>query len=175
MEIILKKDDSIFDKYCIIIEGYNVLTLKSNLTNIEALRSLPSETFFYSDNTKEILERFPRLTDAADLQLEYLKQALQRKSEWSEPWASYSVEDHKFYNNYNYIVIQFSDSYNALGGILYIMDTNGEIIQERMLVEDISVPAPLYLCRILSEEKIILFLDALQFYTEISVEPITNN
>ena len=88
----------------------------------------------------------------------------------------YYVLEQKLFENYNYFCIKFTGSYNSFGGILYIIDTKGNILTKMMLAEKLSKPE-LYFCKILSEDKVVLFREAGEdgFDTEIIVLPINSN
>lgn len=177
MEILVKIDVGIFNKYCIIIEDHNILTIKSNMINEDAI-----ETFYMNNeilnNQNRTIENFSELIEIINLQIENMKIVLLENYQWDEIWVVYNVIDYKVFNDNIYLIIGFEDSHNALGAILFVLNYSGEILEKVMLTEDIFKPMfSLYFSRILSADEMILFLpegpESLD--TKISVVPINVN
>ena len=162
-----------FFKYCLIINEYKTTLIKSNLIDDEALRPAPPAEDGFPDFERSI-DNLQMVKNDINMEIGKLKKIVTIKD--YEPWISFYVLEQKLFENNNYFCIKFTGSYNSFGGILYIIDTKGNILTKMMLAEKLSKPE-LYFCKILSEDKVVLFREAGEdgFDTEIIVLPINSN
>ena len=169
IEILLKQDEGVFVKYCIIIQNHKMTLLKSLLTDNNVLHLFTDENhvLYHLGN---LVQSFPKLVDDINLEIDLLKQNISENDKWTNSWITYHIIEYKELADAKYFIIRFESSYNSLGGILYAIDINGEIAEKNSLTENIS-ESILYYCKFLSYGKMILFRSTGVFGldTEISI------
>ena len=159
--------------YYTIIDNNKITLIKSNLINHDAAQAFYRNSITIRYPNENIIDDYPKLLDAINLQIESIKLILLERYQWDEVWVIFKIIDYGYFNNSIYFLIGFVDSHNSLGGIFYALNSAGDILIEKTLVNDITKPTfSIDFSKILSPDKLIIFLPEGNLSTRISIIPI---
>jgi len=174
MEVVTLSGPEGFEKHSIVIMGSEIATLISALTGHNALHSISREDNVLHERHSGALEfvvSLPELEGDILLEIERFEQYIYERTSGQYDYArvTYRILEFRSFGDITYLAVGFSDDYRSYGGIIYTIDSNGEIVGKKMLVEDMFISTVDFV-RMLSVDRMLLIyvMDA-QSPTEISV------